>query len=81
VREDGTAATHYVLMNLARDVVVRYRRHGLALTRFEVDRVFKAWWVWAVRLMSESGGSFGHDRSRESAKAAGNIVRDLSAPK
>jgi hypothetical protein len=36
--------------------------------------------MWAVRLMSESGGGFRHDKARECTKAAGNSVRELRAP-
>jgi hypothetical protein len=43
VREDGTAETHVALRNLARDLVVRYRKHDLRLTIMEVDRAFDAW--------------------------------------
>lgn len=43
VREDGTAETHFSLLHLGLDLVVRYRRHGLILTRAEIDRAFRAW--------------------------------------
>jgi hypothetical protein len=43
VREDGMLATHLSLRDLARDLVVRYRRHDLALTQADVQHAFQGW--------------------------------------
>lgn len=43
VRQDGTAETHFALLLLGLDLVVRYRRHRLVLTHSEIDRAFEAW--------------------------------------
>jgi hypothetical protein len=43
VRDDGTAETHISLVHLGLDLVVRYRRHGLILTRAEIERAFSGW--------------------------------------
>jgi hypothetical protein len=43
VREDGTLATHFSLRDLARDLVVRYRRHDLAPTQADIERALQGW--------------------------------------
>jgi hypothetical protein len=44
VRPDGTLATHESLRDLARDLVVRFAKHGLALTQPDMERALGAWW-------------------------------------
>ena len=48
-KPDGTCYTHELLMHLARDLVVRFRRHRLELTLVEIDRAFRSWWSTGKR--------------------------------
>src|SRR5207247_8357181 len=48
-KPDGTAYTHYSLLGLGRDLVVRYGRHGLTLTLADIERAFDAWWRTGTR--------------------------------
>ena len=43
VRGDGTLATHLSLRDLARDLVVRFRRHDLALSGPDIERALRGW--------------------------------------
>ena len=43
VREDGTLTTHYSLRDLARDLVVRFRKHDLALASPDIERALRGW--------------------------------------
>ncbi|HWW00482.1 MAG TPA: BT4734/BF3469 family protein [Candidatus Acidoferrum sp.] len=42
-KPDGTCYTHLPLRDLARDLVVRFRRHHLVLDRAQIERAFEAW--------------------------------------
>jgi len=48
-KPDGTAYTHQSLRDLGRDLVVRFKRHDLALADSEVEQAFRAWWTTAKR--------------------------------
>jgi hypothetical protein len=49
VRDDGTLATHLCLRDLARDLVVRFRKHALVLTEPDIERALGAWWETGKR--------------------------------
>jgi hypothetical protein len=59
LRADGTAETNAPLMHLGKDLVVRYRKHNLALTGAEIDLAFNSWFASCRR----QGFKFSKSRS------------------
>jgi VirE-like protein len=49
LKPDGTVYTHESLRDLARSLVVQFRRHALPLSLGDVECAFKAWWDTARR--------------------------------
>ncbi len=48
-KPDGTCLTHEPIRDLARDLVVRFQKHGLPLTLPEIERALNAWFKTGKR--------------------------------
>ena len=74
VRGDGSVATHLALRDLARDLVVRFRRHNLDLSQADIERAARSWWRSAKSKGLTFRGAFGEYHA-ELGKAVRSVER------